>query len=136
MARITLPYVAILEEMPERDPQAIFFAGGTGAIAMVVERRATSPTSARIILHGEVIDGHLVSEGIDIVLDTFPFPGGNACLAAQAHGAWRAGGVDAAGAEQRDAIRVHVARRAPEGREGAPLVAMSQRALSLAPPVA
>jgi len=86
MAKITPAYMALVEEMLERDPQAIFFAGGTGSIAMVVERRAASPVGDRIILYDEFIDGHLVSECIDVFLDTFPFPGGNACLEAQAHG--------------------------------------------------
>ncbi len=86
MAKITPAYMALVEEILERDPQAIFFAGGTGSTAMIVERRAASPAGDRIILYDEFIDGHLVSECIDVFLDTFPFPGGNACLETQAHG--------------------------------------------------
>ncbi|WP_294331448.1 hypothetical protein [uncultured Sphingomonas sp.] len=86
MAKITPDYMAIVEAILARDPQAIFFAGGTGSIAMIVERRSASPVGDRIILYDEFIDGHLVSEAIDVFLDTFPFPGGNACLEAQAHG--------------------------------------------------
>ncbi|WP_313540068.1 hypothetical protein [Sphingomonas sp.] len=86
MAKITPAYMALVEEILARDPQAIFFAGGTGSIAMIVERRAASPVGDRIILYDEFIDGHLVSGCIDVFLDTFPFPGGNACLEAQAHG--------------------------------------------------
>lgn len=85
MAKITPAYMAAVEEILARDPQAIFFAGGTGSIAMVVERRTASPVGDRIILYDEFIDGHLVSACIDVFLDTFPFPGGNACLEAQAH---------------------------------------------------
>lgn len=85
MAKITPDYMAIVEAILARDPQAIFFAGGTGSIAMIVERRSASPVGDRIILYDEFIDGHLVSEAIDVFLDTFPFPGGNACLEAQAH---------------------------------------------------
>lgn len=86
MDKITPDYMAIVEAILARDPQAIFFAGGTGSIAMIVERRSASPVGDRIILYDEFIDGHIVSEAIDIFLDTFPFPGGNACLEAQAHG--------------------------------------------------
>lgn len=86
MAKITPAYMALVEEILERDPQAIFFAGGTGSTAMVLERRAASPAGDRIILYDEFIDGHLVSACIDVFLDTFPFPGGNACLETQAHG--------------------------------------------------
>jgi hypothetical protein len=86
LGKITPAYMAAVEEILARDPKAIFFAGGTGSIAMIVERRAASPAGDRIILYDEFIDGHLVSECIDVFLDTFPFPGGNACLEAQAHG--------------------------------------------------
>lgn len=86
MAKITPAYVAIVEAILERDPRAIFFAGGTGSVSLLMACRQTSPVGDRIILYDGFIDGHLVSACIDVFLDTFPFPGGNACLEAQAHG--------------------------------------------------
>jgi hypothetical protein len=86
MAKITSEYMEIVEAILNRDPRAIFFAGGTGSVSLLMDRKQASSAGDRIILYNDFIDGHLVSECIDIFLDTFPFPGGNACLEAQAHG--------------------------------------------------
>ncbi|MET3726133.1 hypothetical protein [Sphingomonas trueperi] len=125
MAKITPEYMVLVEEILERDPQAIFFAGGTGSTTMIVERRAATPAGDRIILYDEFIDGHLVSECIDIFLDTFPFPGGNACLETQAHGVpvvWMAPEPDS---EMQLVFTLRDERL--KARDGAQFVALSQR---------
>jgi hypothetical protein len=85
MAKITPAYVAIVEEILERDPRAIFFAGGTGPVSMLMDRKRASTVGDRMVIYNDFIDGHLVSECIDVFLDTFPFPGGTSCLEVQAH---------------------------------------------------
>ena len=84
MAKITAAYMAQVEAILLRDPRAIFFAGGTGRVSPLIECKRTSPVGDRILIHNQFIDGHLISECIDVFLDTFPFPGGMSCIEVQA----------------------------------------------------
>lgn len=86
MAKITADYMALVERILLADPRAIFFAGGTGGIAPIVACMEGSPVADRMVIYNQFIDGHVISDCIDIFLDTFPFPGGMSCVEAQARG--------------------------------------------------
>lgn len=86
MAKITDDYMAQVEAILLRDPRAIFFAGGTGRITPLTDCAERSPVGDRILIFNDFIDGHVVSECIDVFLDTHPFPGGMSCIEVQARG--------------------------------------------------
>lgn len=86
MAKITTDYMAQVEAILMRDPRAIFFAGGTGRISPIMERKRASPAGDRMVIYNDFIDGHVIGECIDIFLDSFPFPGGMSCIEVQARG--------------------------------------------------
>lgn len=86
MAKITADYMAVVDEILRRDPNAIFFAGGTGRISPILDCKLSSPAGDRMIIYNKFIDGHVISDCIDIFLDTFPFPGGMSCVEVQARG--------------------------------------------------
>ncbi len=86
MAKITAAYMAQVEAILLRDPRAIFFAGGTGRISPIEDCLRTSPAADRMVIYNDFIDGHVVSECLDVFLDTFPFPGGMSCVEVQARG--------------------------------------------------
>ncbi len=125
MAKITPEYVAIVEEILKHDPRAIFFAGGTGSVSLLLERKQASSAGDRMIIYDDFIDGHLVSECIDIFLDTFPFPGGNACLETQAHGVPVVWMQPAADSEMQLVLTLRDARL--KARDAAHFVALSLR---------
>lgn len=108
MAKITPDYMELIEAILLRDPDAIFFAGGTGRVSPIDAIQRTSPAGRRMVIHNDFIDGHVISECIDIFLDTFPFPGGMSCIEVQARGVpvvWMAPSSDSELgiiAEQRD----------------------------------
>jgi hypothetical protein len=85
MAKITDDYMAQVEAILLRDPRAIFFAGGTGRITPLTDCAERSPVGERILIFNDFIDGHVISECIDVFLDTHPFPGGMSCIEVQAH---------------------------------------------------
>jgi len=86
MAKITADYMAQVEAILLGDPNAIFFAGGTGRISPIVECKRASPVGDRMVVYNDFIDGHVISECLDVFLDTFPFPGGMSCIEVQARG--------------------------------------------------
>lgn len=86
MAKITADYMALVDAILRSDPNAIFFAGGPGRISPILDCKLASPAGDRMVIYNKFIDGHLISECIDIFLDTFPFPGGMSCVEAQARG--------------------------------------------------
>lgn len=86
MAKITADYMAAVEAILLRDPDAVFFAGGTGRISPIAEMLQRSPVAGRMVIYNDFIDGHVVSPCLDVFLDSFPFPGGMSCIEAQAHG--------------------------------------------------
>lgn len=86
MAKITADYMALVEAILLADPRAIFFAGGTGRISPILACKQASSVGDRMVIYNDFIDGHIVSECIDIFLDTFPFPGGMSCIEVQARG--------------------------------------------------
>jgi len=86
MAKITADYMAQVEAILMRDPRAIFFAGGTGRISPIEACMRASPVAGRMVIYNDFIDGHVISECLDVFLDTFPFPGGMSCVEAQARG--------------------------------------------------
>ena len=86
MAKINADYMALVDTILQRDPKAIFFAGGTGRISPILDCKLASPAGDRMIIYNKFIDGHLIAECIDIFLDTFPFPGGMSCVEVQARG--------------------------------------------------
>jgi len=86
MAKITADYMAQVEAILLADPKAIFFAGGTGRISPILACKQASPVGDRMVIFNDFIDGHIVSECIDIFLDTYPFPGGMSCIEVQARG--------------------------------------------------
>jgi hypothetical protein len=86
MAKVTADYMAAIEAILTADPAAIFFAGGTGVCTVVQDCKRQSPVGDRIVLHNDFADGHIVSECIDVFLDSFPFPGGMSCIEVQARG--------------------------------------------------
>lgn len=86
MAKITADYMAQVDAILRADPNAIFFAGGTGRISPVIACKQASPAGDRMVIYNDFIDGHIVSECIDVFLDTFPFPGGMSCIEVQARG--------------------------------------------------
>lgn len=86
MAKITADYMAQVEAILRNDPNAIFFAGGTGRISPITACKQVSPVGDRMVIYNDFIDGHVVSECIDVFLDTFPFPGGMSCIEVQARG--------------------------------------------------
>lgn len=86
MGKINADYMARVEEILAADPAAIFFAGGTGPIAPITDLMAASPVADRMVIYNAFIDGHVISDCIDIFLDTSPFPGGMSCIEVQARG--------------------------------------------------
>lgn len=86
MAKITADYMAQVEAILLRDANAIFFAGGTGRISPIIECKQASPAGDRMVIYNDFIDGHVISECIDVFLDSFPFPGGMSCIEVQARG--------------------------------------------------
>ncbi|MBN2973383.1 hypothetical protein JW805_15345 [Roseomonas aeriglobus] len=86
MAKVTADYMAQVQTILAHDPKAIFFAGGTGVCTVVEEAKRSSRVGDRIVLINGFVDGHVVSECIDVFLDTFPFPGGLSCVEAEARG--------------------------------------------------
>ncbi|KQX25925.1 MULTISPECIES: hypothetical protein [unclassified Sphingomonas] len=86
MAKITADYMAQVETILLRDPNAIFFAGGTGRISPIMACKQASPAGDRMVIYNDFIDGHVISECIDVFLDSFPFPGGMSCIEVQARG--------------------------------------------------
>ncbi|MBB3020631.1 hypothetical protein FHR70_003717 [Microvirga lupini] len=108
MAKVTKEYMCLVEQILINTPNAIFFAGGTGVSSAVYEKKETSPVGSRMVVLNEFVDGHIVSECIDVFLDTFPFPGGMSCIEAQARNVpvvWMASQTEegfAIIAEQRD----------------------------------
>ncbi len=86
MGKITADYMARVDAILAADPDAIFFAGGTGCITPIVDRLDISPASDRMVIYNDFIDGHLVGDCIDVFLDTDPFPGGMSCVEVQARG--------------------------------------------------
>lgn len=108
MAKLTADYMAQVEAILLRDPDAIFFAGGTGRISPIMEYKRSSPAGDRMVIYNDFIDGHVISECIDVFLDSFPFPGGMSCIEVQARGVpvvWMTpppGGEQAIICDQRD----------------------------------
>lgn len=86
MAKITPAYMALVEQILLRDPRAIFFAGGTGRVSPLFDRKLASPAGDRMVIYNDFIDGHVISECLDVFLDSFPFPGGMSCVEVQARG--------------------------------------------------
>jgi len=143
MAKVTADYMAQVEAILTHDPQAIFFAGGTGVCTVVEACIRTSPVGDRIVLHNDFIDGHVISACIDVFLDTFPFPGGMSCVEAQARGVpvvWMdADGLPAIIADQRDPtlratdtrqfieIAIRLADRAARERAGPAATRIAER---------
>jgi predicted O-linked N-acetylglucosamine transferase (SPINDLY family) len=84
MAKVTKEYMCLVERILINTPNSIFFAGGTGVSSAIYESKRTSPVGSRMVVLNEFVDGHIVSECIDVFLDTFPFPGGMSCIEAQA----------------------------------------------------
>jgi hypothetical protein len=86
MAKITADYMTQVEAILLRDPNAIFFVGGTGRISPIMDCKRASPAGDRMVVYNDFIDGHVISECIDVFLDSFPFPGGMSCIEVQARG--------------------------------------------------
>ncbi len=86
MAKITADYMAQVEAILLSDPDAIFFAGGTGRISPIMACKQPSPVGDRMVIYNDFIDGHVIAECIDVFLDSFPFPGGMSCIEVQARG--------------------------------------------------
>jgi len=86
MAKITADYMVQVEAILLRDPDAIFFAGGTGRISPIIACKQASPVGDRMVIYNDFIDGHVIAECIDVFLDSFPFPGGMSCIEVQARG--------------------------------------------------
>lgn len=86
MAKVTADYMTVVETILKADPAAIFFAGGTGICTVIEDCKRHSPVGDRILIYNAFVDGHIVSECIDVFLDSFPFPGGMSCIEVQARG--------------------------------------------------
>lgn len=86
LVKLTPAFFALLERALAQDASYHLFIAGTGDAAAVHAFIANSPHHERIHFHHGNVDLNIYGQVVDVMCDTFPFIGGNACREVGSHG--------------------------------------------------
>jgi hypothetical protein len=86
LIKLTPEFLGVLDKLLECEPTFWLIIAGTGDAKSVHEYVMRSPYHSRILFHHGNVDLNLYGQVIDVMCDTFPFIGGNACREVGAHG--------------------------------------------------
>jgi predicted O-linked N-acetylglucosamine transferase (SPINDLY family) len=86
LIKLTPTFFALMDRILTQDSSYYLFIAGTGDDAAVNTFIAESPNSERIRFHHGNVDLNIYGQVIDVMCDTFPFIGGNACREVGAYG--------------------------------------------------
>lgn len=110
LVKIGPEFARCLAQLMARTEDAILYIGGTGPRERIDVLLRNEDFGDRVVFDHGFVDGHVVSQGIDVFLDSFPFPGGLSCIEAQARGVpvvWMKAGASGSFAiteDQRDPV--------------------------------
>jgi hypothetical protein len=86
LIKLTPDFFSLLDKLLKSESSFWLVIAGTGDPHAVNDYLKRSPYQARIVFHHGNVDLNLYGQAIDVMCDTFPFIGGNACREVGAHG--------------------------------------------------